>query len=42
MTRLVWAGTLVIVGPMAFGGDEQAVVAAEEGFIISEHRRATR
>jgi hypothetical protein len=38
VARLILAGALVVVGPMALGGDEQAVVAAEEDLVVSEHK----
>jgi hypothetical protein len=36
----VYTGKLVVVGPMDFCGDKQAIVTTEEDWVISEHKRA--
>jgi hypothetical protein len=41
VSRLVLTGVLVVMGPTRFGSDEQAVVAAEEELVVSEHKRVT-
>jgi hypothetical protein len=41
VSRLILAGVSVVVGPTGFGGDEKAVVTAEEELVVGGHKRTT-
>ena len=38
---LVLISELVVMGPMGFGGDEQAVFTVERDLVVSGHKRVT-